>query len=161
MVKPIEMEHASEQFDEDRSECIFRNAKGYFLKNKNPLVYLQSEPKKEKIAAKIINFSFIGHARPIERKNISRADIMDPVSLSKIDRSSINEGMEHKNKINNRVLDLSDNSFRQTCLNIVSKDTTVTCKPSTDRKNLTFFNISPRKLGLKVDEQKYRKFLLD
>ena len=88
--------------------------------------------------------------------------MIDPVSLSKIDRSSINEGMEHKNKINNnRVLDLSDNSFRQTCLNIVSKDTTGTFKPSTDRKNMTFLNISPRKLGLKVDEQKYRKFLLD
>lgn len=88
--------------------------------------------------------------------------MIDPVSLSKIDRSSINEGMEHKNKINNnRVLDLSDNSFRQTCLNIVSKDTAGTFKPSTDRKNMTFLNISPRKLGLKVDEQKYRKFLLD
>lgn len=62
----------------------------------------------------------------------------------------MNESYEPKNKIN-KVLDLSDNSFRQTCINIVSKDPNGTFKPSSDRKNMTFHNISPRKLALRVD----------
>lgn len=37
--------------------------KGHFLRSKNSPIF-QNDKKKEKVAAKIINFSFIGHAKP-------------------------------------------------------------------------------------------------
>lgn len=56
---------------------------------------------------------------------------------------------EAKVKINNfRVLDLSDNSFRQTCTSANTSDSIGgLSKLAGDRNNKTFFNVSPRKLG--------------
>ncbi len=51
---------------------------------------------------------------------------------------------ELKSKIGNfKVLDLSDSSFRQTFMG----GSLVDPNKQGERKNLTFFNVSPRKLG--------------
>ena len=63
-----------------------------------------------------------------------------------MERSSIIDGIDQKNKPNFRVLDLSDNTFRQTCA-ASDGSTNLNLKGLADRKNLTFFNVSPRKLG--------------
>jgi hypothetical protein len=55
-----------------------------------------------------------------------------------------------KNKIS-KVVDLSsDNSFRQTCTSLIATDLLNGNKKSGDRRNLTFFNVSPRRLGLRL-----------
>jgi|688.fasta_scaffold371822_1 hypothetical protein len=55
-----------------------------------------------------------------------------------------------KNKIS-KVIDLSsDNSFRQTCTSSIATDIFNRNNKSGDRRNLTFFNVSPRRLGLRL-----------
>lgn len=70
--------------------------------------------------------------------------------------------MDTKNKPNFRVLDLSDNTFRQTCIGPVINDGNNNLKGLIDRKNLTFFNVSPRKLGAaRLEDYKYKRLFLD
>ena len=55
---------------------------------------------------------------------------------------------------NSKVLDLSDNNFRKNYGGrALSKDS--------DRRNLMYANISPRKLLGKMEDFKYRRLLID
>lgn len=56
--------------------------------------------------------------------------------------------------VNSKVLDLSDNNFRKHVPGrALSKDS--------ERKNVMYANISPRKLAGRMDEFKYRRLLID
>ena len=66
------------------------------------------------------------------------------------------ELVDHKNNIckNSKVLDLSDNNFRRTFLaRTVSKES--------DRRNLSYVNMSPRRMAAKLDDFKYRRLVID
>lgn len=92
----------------------------------------------------------------------NRSDVLE-ISPNKIDRNLI-DNIEVKGKSNNfRVLDLSDNSFRQTCTGTTATyDTSSGMKGLIDRKNLTFFNVSPRKLGAaRLEDYKYKRLFID
>lgn len=123
--------------------------RGYLLRNKNSQTSYLGKERKDKMTARIINFSFIEQSRPDNRRFSSKQEYPELPKKGRRDMANFN----------NCVLDLSGDGNNRTTYVSMLRDRVFSNEP--ERGGVTFCSNSPRKVSMRLEELKQRRSYLE